>query len=260
MPRILLKIIQAPVDVFVTLICWVYFMFGYIAVYLPIQLFLTPFISDRESLSQKIQHVFFRGFFFILAAIAPGLTIRISDDVRRIRSAIVVANHRSYLDPILLVSLFPRQKTIVKGIFFRIPVMRWVMKSGGYIPYVRQGESHDLMIEGIHGMTGFLQKGGVLFIFPEGRRSRNGELGTFQKGAFSIAGMCNAPVEVLYINNTDRLFVPGKFFFNSCVPTTITVERLGRILPGGDHGVGAREKRDEARRMFIQRMQNDSPR
>ena len=171
----------------------------------------------------------------------------------------MVANHRSYLDPILLISLFPKHKTIVKGIFFRIPIMRWVMKSGGYIPFDRQGTMNELMVEGIQGMADFLRDGGVLFVFPEGKRSRNGELGFLQKGAFSIAGKCNAPVEVLYIDNTDRLFVPGKFFFTTCIKNTITVERLGTICPGEDHGVGARDKRNEARQMYLRRMQNNLP-
>ncbi len=254
MPRAYPRIIQVSVNVVVTLVCWLYFIFGYILCYIPALLVLMPFARDRESLFQKVQYICFRGFFSLLAGITPGLTIRISEEVRRIRSAVVVANHRSYLDPILLISLFPKQKTIVKGIFFKVPVMRWVMKFGGYIPFVRQGTGSDLMAEGIHGMPDFLRKGGVLFVFPEGRRSRTGELGAFQKGAFSIAATCNAPVEVLYINNTDRLFVPGKFFFNTCIDTAITVERLGTIGPVA--GAGPREQRDQARRMYTQRMQN----
>ena len=63
------------------------------------------------------------------------------------------------------------------------------------------------------------------------------------------------PVELVYINNTDHLFVPGKFFFNTCVKNTITVERLGAIPPGGIKG--PRELRDMAFRMYGQRMKDD---
>lgn len=251
------RIIRVPVNILVTLICWSYFIFGYISFFIPILLILTPFVQDREALFQRVQHLCYRGFFKLLAGITPGLTFRINDEVRRIRSAVVVANHRSYLDPILLISLFPLQKTIVKGIFFSLPIMRWVMRSGGYIPFVHQGKPNDLMVEGIRGMEEFLKKGGVFFVFPEGKRSRTGELGPFQKGAFSIAGKCNAPVEVLYINNTDRLFVPGKFFFNTCITNIISVERLGTVSPGDDHGPGAGKKRDEARMLVAQRMQKN---
>jgi 1-acyl-sn-glycerol-3-phosphate acyltransferase len=131
------------------------------------------------------------------------------------------------------------------------------MKSGGYIPFVSNGEFKYMMVEAIQNMSAFLKKGGVLFIFPEGRRSRDGKMGKFQKGAFSIAGKYGVPVEVIYINNTSRLFTPGKFFFNTCIKNTITVERLGTIIPGQEAHEGARELRDKAFQMYNQRMKAD---
>jgi 1-acyl-sn-glycerol-3-phosphate acyltransferase len=259
MPQSLKRIMRAPVDVLVTLVCWFYFLLGYILFYIPVLLVLMPFIRDRETMFQNVQNIFYRGFFKLLAGITPGLSIRISEEISMIRSAVVVANHRSYLDPLLLISLFPKHKTIVKGIFFQIPIMRWVMKSGGYIPFVQKGKYNELMVEGIQGMENFLRKGGVLFIFPEGKRSRNGELGPFQKGAFSIAAKCNAPVEILYIDTTDRVFVPGKFFFNTCEKNIITVERLGTLSPGDASGSGAKGKRDEAVQLYRQRIKKDLP-
>lgn len=223
------RAIKAPLDVIITLICWLYFLLGYLIFYLPILIVLIPFTSDREFLFQRINHIFYKTFFIILTIITPGLSLDVSPEVKQITSAVVIANHRSYLDPILLISIFPRHKTIVKGIFFNIPIMRWIMKSGGYIPFARSNKSGYTMIEGIQGMSQFIKKGGVLFVFPEGRRSRDGVLAYFQKGAFSIAAQCRVPVEVLYINNTDKLFIPGKFFFNTCLRNHITVELVGRI-------------------------------
>ncbi len=248
------KIIKFPIDFILTCIFWFYFIFGYFLFYLPVLFLLKPFIRDKEAMFQNVSHLYYRGFFFLMKVITPGLTIKISKDVSDIQSAVVVANHRSYLDPILLISIFPRQKTIVKGAFFRVPIMRWVIKSSGYIPFAQDGEFKYLMIEGMQGMSAFLKKGGVLFIFPEGRRSRDGSLGKFQKGAFSIAGKCDVPVELIYINNTNRVFVPGRFFFNTCVKNTITVERLGTILPGCEGQKESRELRDRAFQLYGQRM------
>ncbi|MBP7734840.1 MAG: 1-acyl-sn-glycerol-3-phosphate acyltransferase [Spirochaetes bacterium] len=250
------RVIKAPLDVIITLICWIYFLFGYLFFYIPLLIVLNPFTSDKESLFQKINHVFYKVFFMLLKIITPGLSLDISPEVMQIKSAVVVANHRSYLDPILLISLFPRHRTIVKGIFFTIPIMRWIMKSGGYIPFAQSSESREIMREGIQGMSHFFQKGGVLFIFPEGRRSRDGALGHFQKGAFSIAAQCRMPVEVLYINNSDTLFTPGKFFFNTCLKNRITVERVGRIDPDdtGHSHIQARIMRDKALQLIQHRI------
>jgi 1-acyl-sn-glycerol-3-phosphate acyltransferase len=250
------RIIKAPVDVIITLVCWSYFLLGYILFYIPILLLLSPFTSDRESLFERINHVFYKVFFLLVEVITPGLNIDIAREVFQIKSAVVVANHRSYLDPILLISLFPAHRTIVKGIFFKLPIMRWVMKSGGYIPYTQSGDSKDLMIEGIQSMSEFFKKGGVLFIFPEGHRSRDGKLGRFQKGAFSIAGKYNVPIEVLYISNTDRLFTPGKFFFNTCITNRISIEILGRINPGENLHPQARVIRDKALKLYQEKMGN----
>jgi len=250
----LTRIMKAPVDVIITLLCWLYFLLGYILIYIPVLLVLTPFTSNKESLFEKINHVFYRVFFILLKNVIPGLTLYITNGVYQIKSAVVVANHRSYLDPILMISLFPKHKTIVKGIFFKIPIMRWVMKSGGYIPFTLSGDSKDLMIEGIQSMSDFFNKGGVLFVFPEGRRSRDGKLGNLQKGAFSIASKCKVPVEVLYINNTDRLFTPGRFFFNTCIKNCISVEILGRINPEENPHLQAREMRNKALKMYQEKM------
>ncbi len=255
---LLTRIIKAPVDIIITLLFWSYFLLGYIVFYIPILIVLTPFTSHKEGLFQKINQIFYKVFFLFLNSMTPGLIFDISKEVHQIKSAVVIANHRSYLDPILLISLFPMHKTIVKGVFFKMPILRWVMKSGGYIPFSRAGESKDLMIEGIQNMSDFFQKGGVLFIFPEGRRSRDGKLGHFQKGAFSIASKCKVPVEVLYINNTDRLFAPGKFFLNTCVKNCISVKILGRIFPEDSTHLQSRVMRNKALQLYQQKLENNS--
>jgi 1-acyl-sn-glycerol-3-phosphate acyltransferase len=188
---------------------------------------------SRETAVQRLNHRFFRGFFGLVRRVSPGLRIRVSDEVRRIRGAVVVANHRSYLDPILLVSLFPRQKTIVKSGFFRVPVFGWLLKMSGFLPSATENDPELLMVRQMETMGDFLADGGVLFVFPEGTRSRDGNLGPFNKGAFKIARNCGAPIRVLRIQNTERLFSPGRFRFHTCIPNTISVEAVG-TLEGAD--------------------------
>jgi 1-acyl-sn-glycerol-3-phosphate acyltransferase len=161
----------------------------------------------------------------------PGQKWRIADKIKSIRSSVIVCNHLSYLDPLLLISLFPRHKTIVKSTFFSVPIFGWMLKQSGYLPSTSEGRLSELMIERIDTMDGYLGSGGNLFIFPEGTRSRNGVISRLNKGAFKIAKLCRSPIQVLYIRNTNKLFTPGKFLFNTMVSNTITVETITGIEP-----------------------------
>ena len=87
------------------------------------------------------------------------------------------------------------------------------------------------MIERLETMDDFLASGGNLFIFPEGTRSRDGSISRLNRGAFKIAKLSRTPIKVLFIRNTNKLFRPGKFLFNSMVSNTITVEHIAGIEP-----------------------------
>jgi 1-acyl-sn-glycerol-3-phosphate acyltransferase len=225
------RIIKWPIDLGVTVLLWMYYIVGYLVLFSPLYGVAFFCARDRETAFQRLNHVFHKSFFMLVQCITPGLTIRVDEDIRRIRSSVVVCNHLSYLDPILLVSLLPKQKTVVKSRFFRYPVFGWILKESGYIPSMMDRESPDLMMERLEGMDGFLSAGGNLFIFPEGHRSRDGRPGPLNKGAFSIAKRCRVPVAVLRVRNTDRLFTPGKFLFNTCVANTIEIALIGWIHP-----------------------------
>jgi 1-acyl-sn-glycerol-3-phosphate acyltransferase len=215
----------------VTLLLWSYFTLGFIVFFSPFYLIAYLFSENCEYAYQRLNHNFYKGFFFLIRILIPGQKWRIADKIRSIRSSVIVCNHLSYLDPLLLISLFPRHKTIVKSTFFSVPIFGWMLKQSGYLPSTSEGRLSELMIERIDTMDGYLGSGGNLFIFPEGTRSRNGVISRLNKGAFKIAKLCRSPIQVLYIRNTNKLFTPGKFLFNTMVSNTITVETITGIEP-----------------------------
>ena len=247
------KIIKPVSDFLFTLLFWLYIIFGFLFFYLPVLIIISFFINNREAKFQKMNHYYYKGFFRGMGAFIPGLTFKIDKNIYNLKSSIIIANHKSYLDPILLVSLFPRHKTIVKGVFFKVPFISWAMESGGYIPFTASHSYNDFLAEKLKSMPGFFKDGGNLFIFPEGRRSRDGRIGKFQKGAFSIAAKNNMPIEVIFINNTDRLFTPGKILLNTCIKNTISVEKLGTTKPDKT----SNEMRAEAIKMFEERIKKE---
>jgi 1-acyl-sn-glycerol-3-phosphate acyltransferase len=161
----------------------------------------------------------------------PRQRFEIDEKVAEIGSAVVVCNHLSYLDPLLLISLFPRHRTIVKTKFFSTPIFGWMISKAGYLPATGEGPFAGRMIEQMETMEEYLRDGGNLFIFPEGTRSRDGRMGEFNRGAFKIARMCKVPLYILRLSNTDKLFTPGRFVFNSRIKNTIRVELIRRIEP-----------------------------
>ena len=227
--RAWLRHIKPVLDVILTLIIWVYYFSSYLLVFWEWYAAAFLFSRDREIAFQRINHSYYRGFFSFLRHLVPGLSFAIHQDVRSIRSSIIVCNHLSYLDPILLIAVFEQHKTIVKNVFFKVPIFAWVLKTAGYLPANASGTLVPLMMERLGGLRDYLGGGGNLFIFPEGTRSRNGRLGPFNDGAFKIAKRLNAPVQVVLIRNTERLFPPDRFLFNTCVENAIEVSLIGTI-------------------------------
>lgn len=215
----------------VTLLCWAWFLGGFLFIFCWGYLTASLFAKDRQAAFQRLNHHFFRVFFVLLRTAAPRQTLFIDPRLATIRSSVVVCNHLSYLDPLLLVALFPRHRTVVKTRFFSTPIFGAMIRRSGYIPATSEGGHAGLFLQCLEDLPAYLASGGNLFIFPEGTRSRDGRLGPLHPGALKIARLCRAPIHVLHLRGSDRLFTPGKFLFNAHRRNTITLTPLTRIDP-----------------------------
>ena len=211
-------------DLGVTLILWAYFTVGFVLFFALFYLFCFCFSTQRQAAFQKLNCRFYKGLFGLLRLLIPRLKWRIDAKVRAIRGAVIVCNHISYLDSILLISLYERHTTIVKNRLFKIPIFKTMLKLSGYLPASGGRGFSDLMITQMDKLKACLAAGGNLIVFPEGTRRRNGVGGDIHPGAFKIARLTNAPLKVVTIENSDRLFTPGKFRFNSSCEDTITLK------------------------------------
>lgn len=239
-------------SVLVTLLLWTYFTLGYIIFFAPWYVFYLVFRKDIESSYQKMNHLFYRYFFLLAQWIIPGLKLDIDPEVLDIRSCVLVCNHQSYLDPILLISMYDKHKTIVKDRFFKIPIFGWILRKSGYIPSDSQGELGLLTIEQMEKMPFFLESGGNLFVFPEGTMSWGSDIGKFYPGAFKIAKRFNVGIKILSIQNTQELFPPGQFFFNTDISAPVRVQLLGSIESKQVEKLPLKELITRARNMLSQ--------
>lgn len=137
---------------------------------------------------------------------------------------VVVANHQSILD-ILLLSRLPREmKWVAKEELFRVPWAGWMLRMAGDIP-IRRGDAESGG-EAIARARGYLARGMSVMIFPEGTRSAKGALLPFKSGAFRLALEAGVPVLPVAVNGTARGMPKGGPWVNPCRAVARILEPL----------------------------------
>ena len=107
--------------------------------------------------------------------------------------AIVMSNHASNFDILALLGFFPRPLAfIAKKELFSIPVFGPSMRRGGYIPLDR-GDGRKAL-KSMEEAAGQIRGGKSVIIFPEGTRTRDGNLLPFKRGGFLLAVKAGVPV------------------------------------------------------------------
>ncbi|KAI3984403.1 hypothetical protein MKX01_011357 [Papaver californicum] len=122
--------------------------------------------------------------------------------------AVFVSNHQSFLDIYPLLILGRTFKFISKTSIFLFPIIGWAMYLLGTIPLKRMDSRSQ--VDCLKRCIDLVKKGASVFFFPEGTRSKDGTLGTFKKGAFSIAAKTGVPVVPITLIGTGNLMPVGK--------------------------------------------------
>jgi 1-acyl-sn-glycerol-3-phosphate acyltransferase len=122
---------------------------------------------------------------------------------------VMVANHLSLLDIPLLFRLFVHFKWVARHELFRVPLFGWNMSLNRYIQ-LRRGDSRDVT-RMMGACARALESGSSVLIFPEGRRSEDGQLLAFKTGAFRIARATRTPLLPIVIEGTGSA-LPRKGF------------------------------------------------
>jgi 1-acyl-sn-glycerol-3-phosphate acyltransferase len=129
--------------------------------------------------------------------------------IPRTGPAILVSNHISGLDPLLLQSACPRRLItwMMASEYMDLPGLGWFFRTIGVIPVERSGKDSGPLRAALRT----LQQGGVLGIFPEGRLSKTGDLLPFQTGVGMIAAKSGATIYPAYQtgDHRGREIIPG---------------------------------------------------
>ncbi|MEI6890201.1 MAG: lysophospholipid acyltransferase family protein [Bacteroidales bacterium] len=125
---------------------------------------------------------------------------------------VMVSNHQSGADIIVMFLLWKNFKWVAKRSLYYFPFIGWNMWLNGYIPVDRSKPSsmRKMMIEA----TAMLRSGTSVMIFPEGTRSKDGNLQTFKTGAFHLALETGKPILPIVIKGTSMAIRKGGFLVN----------------------------------------------
>jgi len=124
------------------------------------------------------------------------------------KGEILVANHPSLIDIVLLGSLLKQFDCIVKEALWHNPFLGRVVKAAGFIPNARGGKL-------IHACEQRLAKGGKLIVFPEGTRSKPGQKIKLQRGAAQISLRTGYPIRLIHISCSPPFLTKGEKWYQS---------------------------------------------
>ena len=142
---------------------------------------------------------------------------------------ILVANHQSWLDPIVMMSLEPGVRGPSQPYMFRVPVVRSVLRLSGFFA-ATAGDPAPLERMAADAEAA-RRDGGALLFFPEGTRSRSGAVGSFRRGAFRVAFDHQLPVQPVVIAGLDRVLPPGHLIAQAPGRALVRVRYLEPRVP-----------------------------
>jgi 1-acyl-sn-glycerol-3-phosphate acyltransferase len=150
-------------------------------------------------------------------------------NIQRHRAAVYAVNHASNVEPPIIFDalheLFPRLRIVYKAELRKLPVLVRAFDLAGFVPLQRGKPEQSL--PAIDGAAQALRDGNSFLIFPEGTRSRTGELLPFKKGGFVMAIEAQVPIVPVAVSGARAAMRKGSRIVR---PVHVSV-RIGRPVP-----------------------------
>jgi len=199
---------------------------------LILSLFIFPLIKliyrneiKRKKQSRKtIQYLF--KFFIKTMSVCKIFTFDLSetDFLKNLKGHLILANHPSLIDVVVLISILPNADCIVKAHLFKNLFLRGVVKSIGYI----SNSTPDGLIADCEES---LRSGNNLIVFPQGTRSQLSSKIKFQRGAANIALRCQASVELVLIKVIPSALTKNEPWFKvPVIKPTFSVKKIENMV------------------------------
>ena len=154
---------------------------------------------------------------------APGAKRRVvgMENIDPEKAYVMVLNHQSMVDILSIYNLPLVFKWVSKREVYRIPLVGRLLLMHGDIVINRASAKEAMQLVHTKGME-WLKKGASVAIFPEGTRSKDGEIHNFKAGAFILAKDAGVPILPIVLDGTSSLVRKG-WMINWKNVTTIKV-------------------------------------
>jgi 1-acyl-sn-glycerol-3-phosphate acyltransferase len=148
------------------------------------------------------------------------------------RATVYCVNHASNLEPpvlfLVLSRIAPRLQILYKAELHKLPILAWGFDFVGFVPIERGNREQSS--KAIDKATEQLRQGNSFLVFPEGTRSRTGELLPFKKGAFVLAIRAQVAIVPIAITGARAAMRKGSFIIR---PITVRVKLGPPVLTAG---------------------------
>ena len=204
-----------------SLYVWLASAFLTIFVFL-VQMTLLPFVLILDP-DRKLFHLQCTWWAIQITRLNPKWKVIVSgrEHLDPARAYVIVANHQSLADIIVLFHLRTQFKWVAKETLFNVPALGWCMSLAKYIRLTR-GEFGSIK-KVYREAAEWLRKGFSVAFFPEGTRSSTGQINDFKSGAFKLAIKEKKSILPILIQGTDEVVPKGSWFFKEKVTVKITI-------------------------------------
>jgi 1-acyl-sn-glycerol-3-phosphate acyltransferase len=210
-----------------------------------ITLFFALFSKSKTKTFQVAAHYWSRFLMFF-----SGVRITLSglENVPKGKPGVIAANHQAAADILLVLAYLPTTfRFAIKKELFKIPVFGWYLRKAGYISIDRKSTLSAYRT--VEKIIEIIKTGESVLIFPEGTRTRTGELGRFKRGSLLAALKSGAPIIPVAISGSFHIIPSGTWMLNPC-PVKFTVAPPIEIRSEEDYNNKVEEVRNSILEML----------
>ena len=171
----------------------------------------TSFFTRTGNPVHKVARMWARSIMF---ASRIKVTVNGLANIDPTQSYVYMSNHQSNFDiPVLLAYLPVQFRWLAKAELFKIPIFGRAMRGAGYIKIDRYNQ--ESAFESINEAARKMKNGVSAMIFPEGTRSRDGNIRSFKKGGFVMAVNAGVPIVPIVLKGTWTIMDKSSLIINT---------------------------------------------